>query len=439
MDNTSLINELEEKIQNFLQQENLPEAIETYIELGRYYQRILDTPKGLTQYDLANKLAQQMEDVEMQSKLAGLIGSALKEIGNLQDASRHLKKSRRLAEDIGNRVLELDANIHLSMVMVERGKQLEAISILDNALMLALSIKETRRMMNISDLMGKIFLGMESIDKALEHFSTSLEAARKLKSIPDEIKALINLGLTLMQDGIYDGAIEQLENALDLADQIKDPYLEIRVLNGLMHANLKSDRSRLGLMYGEQMVNKVMGVDNLTLQIRMLYDFGQSAFQCGKYEDAIQKMEQGIRIAQTSKEEDWEFKFQKLAGFAAFESGQIDQAETFFQAALEHAAHFRKLDEKIIILGQLSAIAVENGNLDQAITYNQESLAIARGEEDQKAEAQQLVLLALNLFDNGEKEEAIIEISAAIKIFKDLELVDLLEHAQNYLDGFQGA
>jgi tetratricopeptide (TPR) repeat protein len=412
-------------------------VIEVYIQLGRYYRSDGDTPKGLTQFELALKTALKFGYKEMESRLLGLIGQSLKEIGNYQASMQSYRKSLRIAKKIENSVLQLDSLLHIGMLLAEQGKNLEAISKLDNALALSIQINDLHRKLHVANLMGNIYLAIDSSEKALESYAIALEAARAIKDVLAEAATLIHLGQAFMKDDIFDTAIEHFENALDFSGKVDNPHIEIQALNGLMHANDKLGKQKLAIVYGEQMVNKTKAMGEASIEMQAIDTLVKLLINYEKYQDVVPYLEGGLQISRAQKDRDWELRFLMDHGISLYMVEDHKKADVILNEALDLAVRMQKKPEEAVLLGHLSALKADDGKLDSSIEYSERALDLARQTGNRVLEGEQLVLLSLNYHELDENEKAAAFGEDAIRIFKELENPELVKLAKKYVDSYQ--
>jgi tetratricopeptide (TPR) repeat protein len=369
--------------------------------------------------------------------LLGLIGYSLQEIGNYEASMKSYRKSLRIAKKIDKPILQLDALLHMGMLMAEQGKNLEAISKLDNALALSIQINDRNRKLHVANLMGNIYLAIDSSEKALESYSIALEASRAIKDVQAEAATLIHLGQVFMQDEIFDNANEHFEKALDLADDIDNPHIEIQALNGLMNANDQLGKQKLAIVYGEQLVNKAKSLGEAPIEIHAINTLVRLLFLYDKTQEAIPYIERGLEIGRAQKDRDWELSFLMNKGISIYMGEDYQNADTILNEALDLAVRMQKKPEEAGILGHLSALKADDGDIEASMEYSQKALDLARQTGNTQIEGEQLVLLASNYQELGDDEKAAACYEEAIQIFEALENPELVNLTKEYLAGFQ--
>jgi tetratricopeptide (TPR) repeat protein len=433
---TQNITQLEDNLDYRLVNGQPTQIIDAYIQLGQAHLKVGDTPKGLTQIEAALKICNEGDYPEILARLLGLKGLALKQIGNYAQASKSFRKSLQISEQVENTVLQSDALLQIGNLLAEQGKNLEAISKLDNALVLAIQNSDNPRKLFTANLLGNIFFSIESYEKAIENYALVLVTAQVLGDKNVEAASLIHIGRTFMMDGGYDGAIEHFELALDLSSTLGSAAIEIQALRGLMQTYQRLNKSSLAVVYGEQILNRVKGISDPLLELETLQDLCAILSADGRYDKTIPYLERSIDLAIELSDQEMKMKVLSDLGIAHYYLENYETSSSNLQAALEIAIQFQNIPKEASILGRLSALKADQGELDASTTFATRAIDLAQELEMDKLRGEQLVIMALNNYELGNRELAIEHCQLAIKVFLDFGESELATQAQEYLDEF---
>ena len=232
-----------------------PKIMAALMEYGQALLKEGDAPKALTQFEEALTDAEQQNDPLLQARLWGYKGMALKNIGNSDQARGAFMKSNRFARKAEHPILICDSLIRLGMLFAETGEVTKGISKLEQAFGMAIQEKDDLRKMNIAQILGNYFTGLQSSDKALEYYADGLEAAKQL----GDKRALCSFSMSIanvqMFEEIFDVAAENYAKALDLAVEVQDASAQVSALIGLTRTSTYLDKQRIALKYAEQALN----------------------------------------------------------------------------------------------------------------------------------------------------------------------------------------
>ncbi|MGD2155627.1 MAG: tetratricopeptide repeat protein [Anaerolineales bacterium] len=435
MDNQSISN-LEKNLEQTIEKGNKEQIIDAYIQLGQAYINSGDTPKGLTQIEEALKTNREINNTEIEARLLGLKGIALKQIGNYTQASQSFRKSLKIAEEIENTVLQSDALLQTGNLLAEQGKNLEAIAKLDNALILSIQNNDNPRKLFIANLLGNVFLSIESYEKAVENYALALETARVLGDKNAQAASLVHIGQTFLQDGEYYGAIEHFELALNSFDESGNAFIEIQALRGLTKAYQGQKKTSLAIVYGEQVLNRVKGIQDLFMELKALQELYELFASDERYEKTLLCLDRCVEIAVELNDLEVKMDAMRKLGIVHYYLENYEFASDNLRTALDIAIQFQNKHEEALILGRLSALKADQGEIERSNEFAAQAISIAQELELDKLKGEQLVILALNNFELGNRKQAIEDCEAAIEVFSDIGASELVEQAREYLERF---
>lgn len=432
------IQQFEENLKESLAGDSQDQIIQAYIDLGQAYLTLKETPKAYTQFDLALKIAENNNDELSQAKLLGSIGICLQQLGNFESALQSLERSLTIARNNENKLLEGDAQFHIGVLLSEQGKPLEAISHLDNALAMAIQNQDNTRKLAVTNLMGNIFLGLESIDKAIENYATALDTSRDLNNKEAEAASRIHLGQTFLVDGTFDAAIENFEYALAIADEHGLVQIELQALNGLTDACSGAGNSSLAVIYAEQAINKARGLDLAELEVIAIQSLIRIHTQKEHYQKTISLLQRGLDLSREKQVNEWELTFLTDLGTANYYADDLDQAQFFLEQAYEFAQKHQFSREVALVGGLLASIHADQGNTQASSDLILNVIELAEELEFIQLKAEQLVLLGMNFQETKDNNKAQGAFKEAIKLFADLERDDLVQKTQGLLETVGG-
>ena len=396
------------------------ELLSRLIELGRYYLDQGDAPKALTQFEEGLKVCETASHELYRSRLFGLQGMALRDLGNFDFALKAFRKSLRAAKAINHQILQCDALTHIASITLEKGKSTEAIGKLDQAYGLALQAKDRPRSLNITLLLGRTFLQLDNPDKALEYLNISLENATQLPEKDAEGRIRVDLANLYMAEGLFEDSIEQLEAVLEIADALEDWSLEMTGLNLMMIAQGQVGNARLASLYGEQLIHHAHQREDPLMKINALRTLGNILASLEKFPKATLYLERGLERAKELDDRALERNLLASLAQIEFYREEWESAAQRFQAALDIDPKEQDPSEQAYLLGRLSAAQAEKGELDLAIENAQLALSISREIQDLPLIGEQLTLLAMACLDQGQKTQARDYCREAIQTYKTL-------------------
>lgn len=430
-----IIQNYQKKLERALTGDDRGKIIEAYLDLGQAYLDTKETTKAYTQFDLALKIAREIDHQALQSRLLGLTGICQKQLGNYEMSLKTFQQALSTAREIGDIRLEGDAQFHIGALLTDMGQPLEAISHLDNALAAALQTRDHHRKLAVTNLLGNIFLSLESIEKAVENYATALETARILNNSEAEAASRIHLAQAFLADGGYQEAIENFELGLAIADQEDYFLIELQALHGLTQACAGTGNTSLAAIYGEQLVNKTRHANLPAKELSAIQTLAGVFHQAENYARAIPHLERALELSRQVGDDNWELKSLVDLGTACYLSDDLSQAKSILEDALNKARHLQQDHEAAVISGRLASVLADAGEIRESNQLIQETLKLAETLDLPLLQGEQLVLQAFNYQDQGENKKAREILEQAITLYREIERMDLMEGAEQLLKG----
>ena len=408
--------------------------IEAYIGLGQAYLELKETTKAYTQFDLALKIAREISLQTLQSRLLGLIGICQKQLGNYEMSQETLQEALEIAQEIQDTRLAGDAQFHLGALLTDMEKPLEAVSYLDNALVAALQTKDNPRKLAVSNLLGNIFLGLESVEKAVENYATALDTAKTLGNAEAEAASRVHLAQAFLIDEGYEEAIENFELGLSIADREGHFLIELQALHGLTQACAGVGNTSLASIYGEQLVNKTRHANLPAKELTAIQLLVSIYHQAQNYSKAIPFLERAVALSREVNDDNWELKNLVDLGTAYYLTDDLAQGETFLQDALEKAKHLQQDHEAAFIAGRLASVLADSGKYEDSNQLIDDTLQLAEQLDLPLLKGEQLVLKALNFQDQEDIERSREVLNQAVSLYQAIDRPDLVKGAETILE-----
>jgi len=408
-------------------------VIEAYIGLGQAYLDLKETTKAYTQFDLALKVAQEIEDQSLQSRLLGLTGICQKQLGNYEMSLASLEEALDIAQEIKDSRLIGDAQYHLGALLTDMEKPLEAVSYLDNALAAALQAKDNPRKLAVSNLLGNIFLSLESVDKAVENYATALDTARSLGNAEAEAASRVHLAQAFLIDEGFEEAIENFELGLSIADREGHFLIELQALHGLTQACAGVGNTSLAAIYGEQLVNKTRHA-NLSAKELSAIQLLVGVFNLTEnYPKAIPFLERAVVLSREVGDDNWELKNLVDLGTAYYLTDELNKGKNLLEDALEKAQHLQQDHEAAFIAGRLASILADSGEHENSNQLIDDTLRHAEQLDLPLLKGELLVLKGLNFQDQGDQTRSGELLRQAVDLYQEIDRPDLVESTESLL------
>jgi serine/threonine protein kinase/TolA-binding protein len=186
-----------------------------FLRLGIVYGRNNELANAGEQFNRAEKLYEDMGNVEGVAEVLYRRGTLLNNAKNQSSARALLEKSLEMSRATNNRSQRIRTLLQLSSVSCTEGKIADAEREANEALTLARG-EEIESLANdgLVELANAFFLRGE-YDEAEKYFKQALDSARKYKGRRHEARALLSLGSLAVQQGESDKGIGYVTPALE--------------------------------------------------------------------------------------------------------------------------------------------------------------------------------------------------------------------------------
>ena len=310
---------------------------------------------------------------------------------------------------------------------------------------------------------GHGYFQISDYSLALEHYTTALGIFRKIQDLDQESQVLISLGVVhskLNQSGkaldfhqqaleaanaanrsdvklsalIYSGqiyidlkqcvsAVRSLNEALTLAQEIRDPASERIILNQLDEPTCKAGVS-------EFPADAPQVFDSPQAEAEALINQGQDLYEAGQIQAAIETWKSALVLHQELNNCVAEAQTYGLLGNAFLESDQYEEAISHQQLAVSKSRQSNNQQSLLSALGNLGNVFFALSQHERAVEYYEEALAIARRIEDSEGEANSIGHLGASYLIMGHYDKALPLHDQYLQMAQELGNHNLEAHAQ---------
>ena len=386
------------------------------------------------------------------------IAAASEELGRLEDVIQYSGQALSLMPNIGDRVIEGDANLKLAKAYANLGQSEKALEYYKAASMVYHSIPDKRNEGFSLYRIAIIYAGIGSFDKAIPYYEQALAITRELNDKPSEGEVLHFLGLAYSNLHQHEKSAGYFKLALPIYRDMNNRQGEAEVLMALgkdyRHENKndeavkhyemalaiwreRADRPKeaqaldeLGMAYAQlSNYNKALEYYVLALAIKRasndklgeadtLSNMGLSYVHSANYTKAIECFEKASVIYHTSTDKVSEGDTLADLGTAYLNQGQYDKAVVAFEQALPL---IRMGQSKWLEAGLFNYLGISYQHLlnyQKAIENLERSLALYRSSNDKVKEGKVLTDLAMSYLNQGQYNKVIVASEQALPLLR---------------------
>ena len=215
----------------------------------------------------------------------------------------------------------------------------------------------------------------------LQAYKKFKEAEEIYKSINDrfnEAKIYHANGNIYFYLGYYDKALEEYEKALQLANDIKNVRLKIKLIinSGLIYSKIGNYSKAL---HNFRIAMDYLKYDNPDLFERHLLNYIANVYyKLGDYETSSKTYHTALQKSIRAKDINMQASILKNIGINYLMQNDYKKAEKYLQQTLKTLANRKSANRYIEALNSLAFINLKSGNIRKALKYLEKSLPLAR-------------------------------------------------------------
>lgn len=259
--------------------------------------------------------------------------------GNHSISIQHLNKSLDIAEDLNLDDLYYKSMHNLGVTYREMKKHDKAIE----CLLIALKFDEQRgsKITTITTLanIGELYLNLndrtdKDLDQAEEYLTQAVEISNELGHPKQQTFPNVIMGHLFVEKGQYIKALKYLKSGHDLSVKY-DQYLRTAIslrLMGISHHELGDSELSLELFQKAENILKQTG-DNQIEMLNLYKSWADVFDQIGDYNNAFDKTNKGINVANTHDLKETSLAFTKKKGLLYEKTGNYKEALKYYKSA----------------------------------------------------------------------------------------------------------
>src|SRR6266511_3496369 len=223
-------------------------------------------------------------------------GEGLSSQGLIARAVEMCELALRLAEQLGEESLKVNALRALGRVDELRGNYPQALERYQQSLKIAEEIDDRLGMARVLNGIGNVHDAQGDYTEAARQYQQSLKIAEDLGDRTVMARALNNLGNIYEQWGDYTLALEQYQKSLKLKAETGDRAGIATTLNniGNLHVN-QSNYARALVLYRQSLkISEELG--NMEGIAHLLTNIGNVHFEQGDYTQAVERFQQSLKV-----------------------------------------------------------------------------------------------------------------------------------------------
>lgn len=238
-------------------------------------------------------------------------------------------------------------------------------------------------------------------DKARTHYQKVLEQD------PKYVDALLSMGRVEIKAGNYQGSLDYLSRAQNLAIELGNEEARAAILNAIGIAYKRLNKLEEALAQYRQSLEIKRKLGQKGGIAASLTEIAQIQGHLGKPEEAIKSFDEALRLRREIGDKRGIGNTLIDYGSLLVDRGNYDQALNFYRESLEIQRQVGNASYEALCLNNIASIYEARGNHDDALAYFQRALTIREKSGNQSDIAESLHNLAETSGRNGQYEHAL--------------------------------
>ncbi len=437
--------QMAEQVQTFLQQaqsQNNPQKVqaERLIEQGDQQRQAGQFEAALQSYQQTLTIYQQIKDRQGEGLALANLGNTYNNRSDFTKAIEYLQQALKIVREINDRENEAKILSNLGVAYLNLKNYAKAMDYLQQGLAVAQQLKDSQLEQQVQKWLqlaqgqsnpqkaeadrlieqGNQQLRTGQFEAALQSLQTALNIYQQIKDRGGEGKALAKLGLVYANFGDSDKAVGFAEQSLAIAREIRNQEGVGEALNNLGTVYLTMGDYAKAIWYTQQSLESTRAINDRQGEGAALGNLGIIYMRLGDYAKAIDYHQQDLNIARDIKDRQGEGQALANLGAAYLQLQDYGKTIEYLQQSLAIAREFKAPQTEGQVLGNLGGAYLNLGDYKKAIEYFQQVLAIAREIKDPQSEGMALVGLGGAYLNLGDYKKAIEYQQQSLAILREI-------------------
>ena len=324
--------------------------------------------------DQSNRYSNNLDYLEAE-KLYELAVN-LTEQQNYQQAITILQKALKIYISIDNKQGERNTLTKLGNIYQTLKNNIEALSFHKRALQLSREINEPSGILRSLISLGSTHEKLGDYKLVIEYFNEELQLSNKIGTDTEKASLFSNLGQVLTSIGQYEDAIKLHQQAIIIRRQLKEQRREGISLNNLGFAYTKAGQFDKALQAFEESLSIRRAIKDKTGEVNVLNNLADLYYKQKQYQKSLDVLHLALKISR-------EIKFNQIQGqildgiaSAYKELRRYSLAQDFYLESLVIIKSTGEKGKEAIVISNLGDLFARQGKVTTAIAFYKESIQV---------------------------------------------------------------
>ena len=392
----------------------------TLVAIGFVYDDLGEKQQALDFYNQALPLYREVGDRAGVATTLTNIGTVYSNIGQPTEALNYFNQALPISREVGDRKGEANTLSNLGAVYDDIGQRQKALNYFNQALPIRREVDDRQGEANTLNNMGLVYNNIGQPQQALSYYNQALLISREVGDRKGEANTLSNIGAVYKDIGQPQKALDYLNQALPIDREVSDRSGEAVTLSNLGAVYDDIGQPQQALSYYQKALPIRREVGDRAGEANTLNNIGGVYYDIRQPQQALDYYNQALPIRGEVGDRSGEANTLNNIGVVYYRSGQLQKALEYYEKALPIRREVGDRFGEATTLHNIGKVYDHLEEKQQALSFYNQALSLRRAVGDRGGEAHTLYNLALLKHNQGNLEEALTEIEAAIGIVEDL-------------------
>ncbi len=366
--------------------------------------------QALARLEEAIPIAQESGDLALEADLLMRCGAIRRVLGETEAAIVQCERAVSLAKQSGDRRIEASALNNLAVIYGRTGNEPRALELYQESLTIWESLGDGAETGTTRYNLGALLLQRGEIDAALVHLERALEL-RRANGSQDQTLILTGIARARLDKGDPDGALELLQQALDISRRLGQRNDEANVLQHTASVYLRRGELQRSLEVYNDALDLYRRVGDRAHEGQILSSLGTVALYLGDRDRALELHTQALQVHRDMKSRAWE-------ALALCDIGWIYELRKESQAALENFTSALESTRESGNLGTQAFALLGLGRVRLTLGLPREAIADLEGALALFRKTDNSIGVIGTLVDLGRAAQALGDMDRAAELFQ---------------------
>ncbi len=349
-------------------------------DIGYAYELLSKKEEALRNYEQALEIRRRIQDKRGIAKSLNKIARIEAALGKSKAASDHFEEALQVNREIGDKRGLGDTLLDLGNFYEHSGDHDRSLKLYKESLQIERDTgNEAMQAMCLNNI-GSVYFSKGEYQDALTYFQQALQLREKSKMQKRIVESVHNVAETSVRMGQYDQAVSQYMRALELRRSMDDA--RGAAIESYSMGTLFDYQGRFGAAINskQEALKTFRDLKDRTFWMaEILGGYAEALTLAGRGQESQAYLEEALTLSRELKNDGLVAQTLAFEGDVSYYRGDANSARSYYERALQAAAHAKEPDKVLIAKTDLAKADMEAGRAAAAIT-SLRSLA-KRGED----------------------------------------------------------